>query len=1811
VTTLARVAVEFEGDTSGVNAALSRMQSQLDNLHKSVGSGASQASQQASQAFAGMGQAAEGAAGAVRRVAEAAAGYAIGIAAVTGLKSAFDAAKDGVLGFNASMEQSQAAYKTLLRDGEAATLMLAQLQKEAAATPFEFKDLDKSARMLLAFNINASNLIPLLKDIGQAAAAGGDEIQVKLQVISRAIGQINQAGRLMGQDALQLIQAGINPYEIMAEHMNRLAGETKHTAGEMKALGEAGKISSKDFIEAFQNYSRAKFGTAFEDQAKTFNGAMSTIRDNLSQFAGTAFNPIFQVISQAAQSLAKFVSDDSFLQWAARISAGVQVAIDGIAALGGAFSTTLNAVLDIVLSVGGLIYEALQLLNPWVPHSPPLVQQVVTGVDAIMRAYGDMGAAEDSIGTVANALKRFALETANLVNTLDPIPEKLKAILDKSPQIAMAYAQLDKAITDAKGTLTGMKSEIDTQKEVLDNYKGELETAKEGLKPFQDALKNAEEALKAQAEAVTSAKEALAPWEEALKAEQEVLNEIASQIRDAEYALTPFKDAIKAAEEGLRAKADAIKAAQEGLEPYKDAIEAAKKALEDKVKALEPLKDQLEQVSEKYRIHADQLKEYETQVRDAEAAIQGFSRTPVAGTAEMKKKIDDANSAVKESEDKLKAIKKSSAYTSIGNQIEAAKKRLEELNNMTVGWTGALTQAEKAKAVAEQRKQVEDLTKKQEALLDPVKAEIEQRKERLAALQREKELTIDAAQARVDAIAKEALGYKELTEGQLVEYIKKQKEIRDAAIGRAQEEKAVVDSIAKQRDDIINKIKDQNKAIDEAKKKVEEETQRYKDQAKAVEDLKKAYEAQQKVVDAAKKAYEEAAKPLEQLKKAYSEQQRAVDEAKKALEEHMGPLKDAQKAYEDKKKAVDEAKQALEDASKPVDKLNEKVKKQSEVVQGVTKDYQDASGRLRELEGQMNKLTQAAEKAQAIADKKGAEAGPPGQLDLGDTKKRLEEQKKAYEETKKSIEGGVAPALARIRQVADDAALGVKNFSDWIRTGTDVLRGYLPMVQELINQYGGVKGILEQMLPVLVGIAEGFAAFKIMGLLLPVVTALTGGLGTLWGVITGATSIGTVLGGVVAAVSGVGVILAIAAIAIGVFAAAWTGNWGGIQEKTQVVVDWLMNDLPALLQGAWTSAQQVFGIAIGGILLLLEGLQTGAAGAWQYVIDSLTSIWGGLVETVSGIWGGLLETVSGIWNGIGNVIMTVVNTVVGTVTSIWNGLIQTIVIIMQGIYDGIMFVWNQIPLDIQQDLTLIYDTVTQRWNAAVETVKSYLAAFIEFHNSFWTGLFTAAQTGVQTVFDIITTIWNTITTTISTAVTGWVTLLGDTWTTIVSAATVGWQAFHDFIVGIWTTLVSAVTETFINPAQAALDSAWTYITGGASTAWDAFKNNITTPIGETWTVFTTFIGKAWDAFKTFHTDLAGKAKEIGNSIIQGIKEGITTKFEQMKNDFWNGARGVLDVIKLALGISSPSSVMKDEVGVPIVEGISAGIAAKQADLNTALVNLFGDVKAFEGLVASFNEKGRLLGQAFAAGIEGSVGDTFQWLVFSVQQSLSTIGIQTAIITSTMIGLWLDFTMSLTTLTDSLYYDITDSFGGISQAIMPIANLVSALEDIWSTAMVNMGQQMAALAYGVLESASSIRDSMNLVVMAVTRAIESLSSFQFAQIGAGIGTGLVGGAEDSLGIASPSKEFQRIGEQVVAGFNRGADGMVAEVGSVVPRYGGNGSALADVAATTAGGGVTWTGDVIVQGSIIAQQEVGRIVRDQLVRIGNRSGTAGVK
>lgn len=191
----------------------------------------------------------------------------------------------------ASLEQSQVAFSTLLGSGQKAQTFLGGLQKFAAATPFTLPGVVDASRQLLGVGASAKTVLPTLTAWGDTAGALGlSQDQFNRSML--AVTQSMAGGKIQAGDMLQITQAGIPIWSILAKSLGKPVAEVRN-------LSEHGKLLTKDVLPKLEAQMHKDYGGSMAKQSQTLSGLWSTFTDTLSIGLAKAILPLVPVLKHA------------------------------------------------------------------------------------------------------------------------------------------------------------------------------------------------------------------------------------------------------------------------------------------------------------------------------------------------------------------------------------------------------------------------------------------------------------------------------------------------------------------------------------------------------------------------------------------------------------------------------------------------------------------------------------------------------------------------------------------------------------------------------------------------------------------------------------------------------------------------------------------------------------------------------------------------------------------------------------------------------------------------------------------------------------------------------------------------------------------------------------------------------------------------------------------------------------------------------------------------------------------------------------------------------------------------------------------------------------------------------------------------------------------------------------------------------------------------------------------------------------------------------------------------------------------------
>ena len=430
-------------------------------------------------------------------------------------------------------QSMQTAIETMVGKDMAGQL-IPQIKELAKISPLTMSDMVGAEKMMLGFNIQAEDTIKYLKAISDISMGESS----KFNSLTLAFSQMSAAGKLMGQDLNQMINAGFNPLQIISE-------KTGKSIATLKDEMSKGAVSAEMVQQAFIDATSAggKFYNMSENASKTINGQLSMMQDALDSVFNELGTKSESVIMDGIQMTTSLIQN---YETVGKILAGLVVTY-------GTYRTAVmlvtaaeskHTLVEIGLTNARLLarkaqlaLNAAMLTNPYV-----LLATAVVGLGAAMWALSDSTtSAERALDSYNKKIEKLNTDEEDrkrtlegLVSTINSEVEaettKLKALKD----IEELYPALFRKYVDEKGhiqDLTGfwkayneevVKSRTLSKQAIVESLEQQIKSAEWAYNLAKKENNRSE--MKVQAQRIEDLKNELA------NARKDVLSEINTQL---------------------------------------------------------------------------------------------------------------------------------------------------------------------------------------------------------------------------------------------------------------------------------------------------------------------------------------------------------------------------------------------------------------------------------------------------------------------------------------------------------------------------------------------------------------------------------------------------------------------------------------------------------------------------------------------------------------------------------------------------------------------------------------------------------------------------------------------------------------------------------------------------------------------------------------------------------------------------------------------------------------------------------------------------------------------------------------------------------------------------------------------------------------------------------------------------------------------------------------------------------------------------------------------------------------------------------
>lgn len=214
--------------------------------------------------------------------------FTVASAAVGAAASAVVGLGVSAVKYNASIEQLQTSFEVMTGSAEKAEEVLKRIRTMGAATPYDTAGLASTVQLLMQYGFSAEEAVDTMAMLGDVAQGS----QEKMMSIATGYAQMSSAGKVNLQDIKQMINAGFNPLQ----EISTRTGESMDSLYDRISKGTITLDEITESIRAATSEGGQFFGS-MEKQSQTFNGQVSTMKDNWATLTGSIFAGTSEILS--------------------------------------------------------------------------------------------------------------------------------------------------------------------------------------------------------------------------------------------------------------------------------------------------------------------------------------------------------------------------------------------------------------------------------------------------------------------------------------------------------------------------------------------------------------------------------------------------------------------------------------------------------------------------------------------------------------------------------------------------------------------------------------------------------------------------------------------------------------------------------------------------------------------------------------------------------------------------------------------------------------------------------------------------------------------------------------------------------------------------------------------------------------------------------------------------------------------------------------------------------------------------------------------------------------------------------------------------------------------------------------------------------------------------------------------------------------------------------------------------------------------------------------------------------------------------
>lgn len=417
--------------------------------------------------------------------------------------------------------------------------------------------------------------------------------------------------------------------------------------------------------------------------------------------------------------------------------------------------------------------------------------------------------------------------------------------------------------------------------------------------------------------------------------------------------------------------------------------------------------------------------------------------------------------------------------------------------------------------------------------------------------------------------------------------------------------------------------------------------------------------------------------------------------------------------------------------------------------------------------------------------------------------------------------------------------------------------------------------------------------------------------------------------------------------------------WNGFAQFFAPVVEAVKN--------IWNGIKDFFGQLWQGIVTTAQGVWNSFVQGMTPIIESIKSLWSALSEFFSTLWQGIVTVAQGIWNTL----VTIFTPIIETIKATWQALQPFFSQLWQGIVTVAQAIWQTLVTVIQT----VWDNIKTVVQTAIQVISQIIQTTMLNVQTIWSTAWDVIKTVVQAVWTVISTIVSTAINAVAgiiRAVTA--AIKGDwsgAWNEIKGVVSTVWNGIKTIVTTIFNA-VRSVINSILSGIKSMWSSSWNGIKSISSSVWNGIKSVVSSGMSGIRSVVSSMMStvrsvfsSGWNAARSVTSSgihgavnvvrsAASGMVSAGRNFVMGFVNGIRGAIGAAASAAANMARSAMNAAKSALGIHSPSRVMRDQVGYYVVAGFAKGMNDNTNLIDKAANNLAAHAMPSVDISSSIN-----------------------------------------------------------------------------------------------------------------------------------------------------------------------------------------------------------------------------------------------------------------